>query len=548
LPYEIRKLKKLTHFFLSSNQLVDLPDVISEMRNVRVIKLCNNRLLTLPDSIFRLQKLRLLDLSFNRLTYLSPDVANMPVIEDLRLWGNKLTDIPPPILYADVKKIIAYLRASDRERFVMASQMRNIHGARNYSRMSLKSASYNHSARNRTQSATRVASAREAARFNTQFSPLGFYNENENEPRGQGTQGGGAWRGGGTAAAAAAAAAASSSARTSSANAALGASGQSKDSSSDTDAGSDDEFTSMFRTTFHSRTKSLTPWDAAPPSARGSGPSSRRSAGTTRAASSSVVAASAASPRDGTGSISVGTNGTTLVQPISSFQLANGFVGDRLSLVVGVATATANGSRRGSAAGPNTAGPTPSGSPSRRRIHYKDEKEEDDDDDDDASSDDDHVDADEHAGLRGSSIVSSRLSRGRRIGHGLRPISTATSGPGLDTDSDVLNDVVKREWPRLPISPNHASSVMTGGVGISASPVSPRSVASSLTPNPLATATHPSSSPIENADAPEHAAQLMQEWDSVSAKIVTRQQCKGGPERGSLNASPISTRRTMDNK
>ena len=166
LPYEIRRLKKLTHFFISSNQLVDLPDVISEVRNVRVLKLCNNKLLTIPDSIFRLQKLRLLDLSFNKLTYLSPDVCGMPLIEDLRLWGNKWSDIPQPILYADVKKIIGYLRATERERSIIANQMRSFAGpSRGHARISSLKAM---PTSNRAQSATRAHS------HHPRFNPLGF--------------------------------------------------------------------------------------------------------------------------------------------------------------------------------------------------------------------------------------------------------------------------------------------------------------------------------------------------------------------------------------
>ena len=47
----------------------------------------------------------------------------MSTLHDLRLWGNKI-DLPQPLLYEDVSKIAAYLKASEKERFVMYTQMR----------------------------------------------------------------------------------------------------------------------------------------------------------------------------------------------------------------------------------------------------------------------------------------------------------------------------------------------------------------------------------------------------------------------------------------
>jgi Leucine-rich repeat (LRR) protein len=322
LPYEIKKLKKLTHFFISSNQLVDLPDVISEIRNVRVLKLCNNKLLTIPDSMFRLQKLRLLDLrsvtarsqyfdcacmrplmfivcfafcccsllfSFNKLTFLSPDVCSMPLIEDLRLWGNKLTDIPGPILYSDVKKIISYLKATERERCIIANQMRSLQGPRSHSRMtSLRSSPV--VSRNRAQSATRAHSM-----YDRRFAPLGFYDDREGDREdgaplmpasSRSTTGGIVPR-----------------------SSIAGRRSAKSDSGSETeDMGSDDEFTAMFRAVT-SRTGSFT---NLADSRASSGGSSRRSTQAPR--SPGPFAQPASSPRE--------QAHTTIVQPFqSSFTL-----------------------------------------------------------------------------------------------------------------------------------------------------------------------------------------------------------------------------------
>jgi hypothetical protein len=41
-----------------------------------------------------------------------------------RLWGNPISYIPKPVLYSEFSKIVAYLKATERERFVMETQMK----------------------------------------------------------------------------------------------------------------------------------------------------------------------------------------------------------------------------------------------------------------------------------------------------------------------------------------------------------------------------------------------------------------------------------------
>jgi Leucine-rich repeat (LRR) protein len=126
LPYEIKKLTKITHFFLSSNFLVDLPDTIGEMNNLKILKLCNNKLLTVPDSLFKLPRLRLLDLSFNKLNYISVALCGAKSLQQIRLWGNKIEQLPQPIIYADLRKIVQYLRANEKEKTLIYSQLKHL--------------------------------------------------------------------------------------------------------------------------------------------------------------------------------------------------------------------------------------------------------------------------------------------------------------------------------------------------------------------------------------------------------------------------------------
>lgn len=203
---------------------------------VSLLSLCSlaSSLLWLPPSLL----LR----SFNKLTYISPDVCSMGLLEDLRLWGNKLTDIPGPILYADVKKIVGYIRATERERFIIANQIRALQGPRSSSRISMLKATPAVSL-NRAHSATRALSQREDRRF----APLGFYDDRDADaPDGQplmpaSSRSVGSGMGFGNA-------------RTGSTRR-VGGGGDS--GSEAEDMGSDDEFTSMFRAVT-SRTGSFT--------------------------------------------------------------------------------------------------------------------------------------------------------------------------------------------------------------------------------------------------------------------------------------------------
>jgi hypothetical protein len=185
----------------------------------------------------------------------------MPLLEDLRLWGNKLSSIPPPILYADCKKIIGYLRATERERLVIANQMRSLQGPRSSSRMSIKSTTQA-SRSNRAHSATRAMSQQER-----RFAPLGFYDGDELPDASPHMPGSSRSVGGGGLGASQHGHAASFGNMRSASARGMGHGGSGRnhggggglgDSGSEAeDFGSDDEFTSMFRAVT-SRTESFT--------------------------------------------------------------------------------------------------------------------------------------------------------------------------------------------------------------------------------------------------------------------------------------------------
>lgn len=326
----------------------------------------------------------------------------MPLIEDLRLWGNKLADIPPPILYSDVKKIIHYLRATERERCIIANQMRSLQGPRSYSRLSSIKRSPTHS---RAQSATRAMSQPDR-----RFAPLGFYDDREGDRAdgaplmpgssrsvgsAPGLGGGGGRRrvgggGGGTAAALL----------------------NGSDSCSEPEEfGSDDEFTSMFRAVT-SRTGSFT--NFAPGLANASDAATRASSASTRrsVAGRSPNLGLAASPRD--------QPHTTIVQPFQQHTLGLGGVG------VGSGGGGTGGGSSGSV-GDVVSGRRNSTGPSGGVLHairdHADDRDEEEDGDLDADAD---VDIDTDDGPR----------------------------------ADVLTDLVRREWqpgssPRDGLPPAH---------------------------------------------------------------------------------------------
>lgn len=67
IPIKIFKLKRLSHIYLWSNQIISIPTDIKELVNLEIIGLSNNLINTIPSEILLLPKLKKLVICNNPL-------------------------------------------------------------------------------------------------------------------------------------------------------------------------------------------------------------------------------------------------------------------------------------------------------------------------------------------------------------------------------------------------------------------------------------------------------------------------------------------------
>jgi internalin A len=90
LPELIGKLKNLRTLNLSRNALSHLPEDIYRQDKLRNLGLSHNRFKLLPPSIGSLRTLETLDISFNQLSYLPKSLGNLSEIKHLNIANNRL--------------------------------------------------------------------------------------------------------------------------------------------------------------------------------------------------------------------------------------------------------------------------------------------------------------------------------------------------------------------------------------------------------------------------------------------------------------------------
>ena len=107
-PMAVSNLNQMENLSLRSNpNISELPSVIGNLINLRILNLRGCSIPSLPASIGLLVNLLELNLEFNDLTTLPPEIGNMTKLENLELWTNALTSIPaeignlPNILFLD---------------------------------------------------------------------------------------------------------------------------------------------------------------------------------------------------------------------------------------------------------------------------------------------------------------------------------------------------------------------------------------------------------------------------------------------------------------
>ncbi|CAG9466922.1 unnamed protein product [Pedinophyceae sp. YPF-701] len=96
--YAIEKIKRsvlqLQEFDLSSNRLVSLPENLTELRTLRVLRINFNSLPKLPDVVCQLGRLQVLSLTGNQLTDLNENIGQLRALKELDLSGNQLQSLP----------------------------------------------------------------------------------------------------------------------------------------------------------------------------------------------------------------------------------------------------------------------------------------------------------------------------------------------------------------------------------------------------------------------------------------------------------------------
>ena len=95
LPRAFDKVVNRTErLFLGGNQLAELPEIIGEMSQLRVLELDDNSLTDLPDCVRLLTNLESLSLANNQLVVLPKTIGSLKKLKELRLDGNQLAKVP----------------------------------------------------------------------------------------------------------------------------------------------------------------------------------------------------------------------------------------------------------------------------------------------------------------------------------------------------------------------------------------------------------------------------------------------------------------------
>lgn len=76
------------------SRLSELPDVITNFRNLESLNISANNILFLPDWISQFSKLKTLDVSTNQLSKLPDSLCDLTAIESINCSGNRITELP----------------------------------------------------------------------------------------------------------------------------------------------------------------------------------------------------------------------------------------------------------------------------------------------------------------------------------------------------------------------------------------------------------------------------------------------------------------------
>lgn len=108
IPETVSEMKNLEGLFLAYNQLTYLPSSIGQLSALSILSLSSNNLRSLPESIVELRRLSLLYLAHNQLTHLPESFGNIKSLRCLQLDNNHITSLPSSLRQLDELDTITF--------------------------------------------------------------------------------------------------------------------------------------------------------------------------------------------------------------------------------------------------------------------------------------------------------------------------------------------------------------------------------------------------------------------------------------------------------
>lgn len=112
---------------LDHNELVSLPDSISNIHSLKTLSVGDNRLISLPNTIGRLSQLTYLNVTRNRLTSLPDTIADLLQLQLLFLDNNNLLYVPLSIIQLPLLTLTLYNNYIAEDNINRISQAGTLH-------------------------------------------------------------------------------------------------------------------------------------------------------------------------------------------------------------------------------------------------------------------------------------------------------------------------------------------------------------------------------------------------------------------------------------
>jgi internalin A len=101
IPDAISNLANLTMLRLDGNKITSISDAFTRLANLTMLSLTGNQIMAIPDAILNLANLTMLNLSVNQIKAIPDTIGNLDNLSQLFLNGNQITEIPKAIATLD---------------------------------------------------------------------------------------------------------------------------------------------------------------------------------------------------------------------------------------------------------------------------------------------------------------------------------------------------------------------------------------------------------------------------------------------------------------